>query len=78
MMDYRPNGFPPISYGAGLAREWLRKNPEHNFTRAALIHNNNMLFSMLDSVIKLLRPTRVTVQFFNDETKAIDWLLSDS
>lgn len=77
VMDYSIKGLVPIAYGAQRSREWLAANPNHAPAYVTFIHNNTMMVSMFDSIVRLLPAHHVTTRFFkaDDYEKAIDWLL---
>jgi len=77
IMDYRGSGIPPITYGAQRSRQWLRENAHHNLVRVAFLYQSGALISMLDSMIRYLNASRVTLRFFQQEDDAINWLLMD-
>jgi len=75
ILDYRM-AVPPLAYGAQRARIWLDTHPDMNKAFVAFLYRDGSLMVLLNSIIRLLRATRVTTRFFNQFDEAVAWLQS--
>jgi len=78
MFDFRPAGFPPITYAFQQLRAMNMRIPRQPRQRLAFLHHPNVLTQVVQSFIHLQR-MQDPVHFFPAEQydAAVGWLLED-
>lgn len=79
LLDFRPAGFPPITYAFQKVRAMNRRIPQRPQQRLAFLHHPNALTAVVQNFIRLQR-LKDPAHFFPAEQydQAITWLLQDS
>lgn len=79
LVDMRPAGLPPVNYSIATIKSFFSSKEKLPPIRAAYIHNNSSLVTLVQTVMGSLRLDVSRRTFNNDEAGAIAWLLeSDS
>ena len=70
-------GSVSLQYVSRTSQEWLKQHPNRPFTRAAILYNDNVLFSLADLLIRSLRAKNTSIRFFRGDRReaAVAWLL---
>ena len=78
LLDFRPAGFPPITYAFQKVRAMNMSIPQRPPQRLAFLHHPNVLTQVVQSFIQLQR-MKDPIHFFPAEQydAAIGWLLDD-
>lgn len=75
VLDFRPAGFPPITYAFQKARQVYREVPKQPPLRFAILNNPGVLTSVVQGMFNLMI-VRNTTRFFPADQfdQAINWL----
>lgn len=79
LLDFRPAGFPPITYAFQRVRAMNSRFPQRAALCIAFVHRPNVLTSVVQSMVQLLRSDDPPARFFPPDKydEAIAWLSQD-
>lgn len=79
LLDFRPAGFPPITYAFQKVTAMNRRIPQRPPQRLAFLHHPNVLTQVVQSFIRLER-MKDPARFFPAEMydAAVGWLIQDN